>query len=50
MSEDYGKKYIIKNKKKYLINFKHNKRKHSIESSSKGEFCLNIAIVSYFIY
>ena len=39
------KKNTLKSKKNFLINFSHNKIKYSIKSS-KGEFCINIAIIS----
>ena len=40
------KKKILKNKKNFLIEFTHNRRKYSIYAS-RGEFCINIAIISY---
>ena len=40
------KKNILKYKKEFIINFTHNSKKYSIKSLS-GEFCLEIAIVSY---
>ena len=43
---DIIEKSILKNKKKLTIDFKHNKIKHSI-NSQKGEFYINIAIISY---
>ena len=43
---DIIEKSILKNKKKLIIDFKHNKTKHSI-NSLKGEFYINIAIISY---
>ena len=43
--DDLEKK-ILKNKKKYIIKFKYNKRNNSIKSY-RGEFCINIAIISY---
>ena len=39
-------KKIFFNKKKYTINFIHNKRKYCIEST-RGEFYINIAIISF---
>ena len=43
---DKFKKTIFQNKKKYIINFNYNKKNYSI-NSSRGEFCINIAIISY---
>ena len=37
---------IMSNKKKYIVNFIYKKRKYYIESY-KGEFCINIAIISF---
>ena len=39
-------KKILKNKRKFIVNFSINKRKHTI-NSYRGEFCINIAIISY---
>ena len=39
-------KTVFQNKKKYVINFIHNKRNYSIKSS-RGDFSINIAIISY---
>ena len=39
-------KTIFQNKKNYLINFIYKKKNYSI-NSSKGDFCINIAIISY---
>ena len=43
---DNLKKNIYKNKKNFYINFQYNKKKYLIYSS-KGEFCINIAIISF---
>ncbi len=43
---DSIEKKIRKSKRKFIINFSINKRKHSI-NSFRGEFCINIAIISY---
>ncbi len=43
---DNLKKNIYKNKTNFLIDFKHNKRKYSI-NSSRGDFCINLAIISF---
>ncbi len=43
---DSLEKKIIKNKRKFIINFSINKKKYSI-NSDRGEFCINIAIISY---
>ena len=43
---DYLKKNIYKNKKKFLIEFKYNKKTYLI-NSSRGDFCINIAIISF---
>ena len=40
------KKFIISNKKIYKVNFIYNNRKYAIESS-RGEFYINIAIISF---
>ncbi len=46
ISVDNLKKNIYKNKKNFLIDFKNNKKKYSIYSS-RGDFCINIAIISF---
>ena len=43
---DNLKKNIYKNKKNFLIDFKYNKKKYLINSSRK-DFCINIAIISF---
>ena len=43
---DKLEKTIFQNKKNYIVKFIHNKRSYLI-NSSKGEFCINIAIISY---
>ena len=43
---DKLEKTIFQNKKKYAINFIYNKKDYSI-NSSRGDFCINIAIISY---
>ena len=43
---DKMKKNIYKNKKNFLIDFEHNKKKYSI-NSSRGDFCINLAIISF---
>ena len=40
------KKYIHKYKKNFLIDFKYNTKNYLI-NSSKGDFCINIAIISF---
>ncbi len=46
INSDNLEKNIILNKKKYTVNFIYNKKKYSIESS-RGEFYINIAIISF---
>ena len=43
---DKLEKTIFKKNKKYVINFVYNNKKYSI-NSSRGEFCLNIAIITF---
>ncbi len=40
------KKNILNNKKIYVVEFKHNKRKYSIKSS-RGSYCISIAVISF---
>tara|TARA_B100000575_G_scaffold289429_1_gene291192 strand:- start:97 stop:1395 length:1299 start_codon:yes stop_codon:yes gene_type:complete len=46
LNVDNLKKNIYKNKKNFLITFYHHKKKYLI-NSSRGDFCINIAIISF---